>query len=37
MVSWNLSLGSTQFDLILFEEREDRGSSLCAHVGHENV
>jgi len=36
-VNWNPSLASIQFDLILFEEGEDSGSSLCAYVGHENV
>lgn len=36
-VSWNPSLGSVRFDLILFEGEEDHGSSLCADVGHENA
>lgn len=35
MVSWNPSLGSMQFDLILSEEGEDRGSASRANVGHE--
>lgn len=35
MVSWNPSLGSMQFDLILSEEGEDRGSASHANVGHE--
>lgn len=35
--SWDPSLGSTRFDLILLAEGEDSGSSLRTDVGHENV
>lgn len=35
--SWDPSLGSVQFDLILLAEGEDSGSSLRTDVGHENV